>query len=182
MKNIIALKAALDRPVVLVGLMGSGKSTQGRALATALGVGFTDADDVIVKKAGKSIARIFEDDGEPAFRALEREAIAGLLGSKVCVISSGGGSFINDSTRALIAERAISLWLKADLATLAKRTAGDKKRPLLKKDDPVAALAALMDTRYPIYAQADITVETGTEPTEQTLSHIIHALCRHTGC
>lgn len=180
-KTIVALKAALDRPVVLVGLMGSGKTTLGQALSMALGVGFTDADDVIVKNAGKPIARIFDEDGEPVFRALERDTIAGLLGGKVCIISTGGGAFMNDSTRALIGERALSVWLKADLDTLARRTRGDRKRPLLK-DDPMGALRALMDARYPVYAQADITVETGAEPAEQTLDKILHALCRHTGC
>ncbi len=182
-KDIIALKAGLDRPVVLVGLMGSGKTTLGRALAQALGVGFVDADDVIVKRAGKKIPAIFAEDGEPRFRAIERESIAALIEEgKAGVISTGGGAFINEETRRLILDRGISLWLKADLKTLAKRTAGDRGRQLLKNGYPVGTLSALMDTRYPVYAEADITVETGLEPVEQTLDKVIDVLCQHTGC
>lgn len=178
-ERITALKIALDRPVVLVGLMGSGKTTLGKALARRLGLEFVDADDVIVAAMGKDIAQIFADHGEEYFRDAERRMIAKLF-TGVKVISTGGGAFINDETRALIGEKAISVWLKADLDTLAKRTAGDRNRPLLK-DDPVGALTALIDKRYPVYAQADITVETGAERAEKTLSRITDALCRHAG-
>lgn len=173
----------LDKPLVLVGLMGSGKTTLGCALADALGLGFTDADDVIVARAGKTIPAIFADDGEDAFRTAERQAIASLLDHATPqVIATGGGSFINDETRMLVKEKALSLWIKADLDTLVARTAGDDNRPLLAGGDPRAALGALMDKRYPVYAQADITVETGTEPVEQTLDRImdaLRALCGH---
>lgn len=172
----------MGKPVVLVGLMGSGKSTLGRALARALDKGFCDADEVIADKAGKPIPQIFDEDGEPAFRELERTVIAKLLDGKSGVISTGGGAFMNAATREAIAQKGVSVWLRADINTLAKRTAGDRKRPLLKGGDPIGALRALMDTRYPVYAQADITIDTGLEPVEQTLDKIIDALCRHTGC
>ena len=97
------------------------------------------------------------------------------------VIATGGGAFINDETRALIREKALSVWINADLDTLEARTAGDNNRPLLKNDNPRATLAALMDKRYPVYAQADITVETAAEPADTTLNRILDALCRHTG-
>ena len=178
----VRLRAVLDRPVALVGLMGSGKSTLGRTLAEALGLSFVDADDIVVKRAGKPIAAIFAQDGEAAFRTLERTVIADLMSAGPKIIATGGGAFMNDSTRTLIGEKAISLWLKADLPTLVKRTAGDRNRPLLAGGDPSAILSGLMDTRYPVYAQADITVETGRESPEKTLGDMIDALCRHTGC
>jgi shikimate kinase len=179
--RIASLNASLDRPVVLVGLMGSGKTTLGRALARKMMRDFIDADDVIVAAEGKTIPEIFADHGEDHFRNAEREAIAGLFNGKVKIISTGGGAFINDETRALIGEKGISLWLKADVMTLAARTAGDRNRPLLKGGDPVETLGGLIDKRYPVYAQADITVETGAERAEQTLDKIIDALCRHAG-
>jgi shikimate kinase len=164
------------RPVVLVGLMGAGKSCVGRRLATSLDRPFVDADDEIVKAAGLTIADIFELYGEAAFRDCERKVMARLLDGPPCVLAAGGGAFMDADTRALIRERAVSVWLRADLDILVSRTAGRPHRPLLNTGDPRAILKALMDERYPVYAEADVTVQTGAESADHTVRRVLDAL------
>ena len=151
----------LDRPIVLVGLMGVGKTTIGRRLAQRLSLPFVDADEEIESAAGMTISEIFERYGEPHFRDGERRVIARLIDGLPKVIATGGGAFMNDETRALIKERSISVWLKADLDVLVRRVSRKDSRPLLSGKDPLAVLTELAEKRYPVYAQADIMVETG---------------------
>jgi shikimate kinase len=131
----------------------------GRRLADALGVAFRDSDDEIVAAAGMDIPDIFETLGEPAFRMGERRVIARLLQEKPSILATGGGAFMNAETRALIREQAASVWIRADLDTLVERTARRGDRPLLRTGDPRAILAKLMAERHPVYAEADITVD-----------------------
>lgn len=149
----------LARPVVLIGLMGAGKSSVGARLAETLGVPFRDSDAEIEKAANLTVPEIFERYGEDHFRAGERKVIARLLGGKPKVLATGGGAFMNDDTRALIAKHAVSVWLKANLAVLVERTSGRGHRPLLNKGNPREILAGLIETRYPVYGEADIHVE-----------------------
>lgn len=170
---------APGRTIALVGLMGAGKTTIGRRLAAALEFPFVDADDAIVTAAGRSIEDIFADRGECEFRRGERNVIARLLAGPPHVLATGGGAFIDMRTRALMKERAISIWLKAPLDVLMKRVVKRDHRPLLKEDDPRAVMQKLMDERYPIYAEADLTVETGTGPHNAAVSLILTALRAH---
>jgi shikimate kinase len=167
------------RTVALVGLMGAGKTTIGRRLAQALGLPFADADDAIVAAAGRSIEDIFAERGECEFRRGERNVIARLLDGPPHVLATGGGAFIDPKTRALMKQRAISIWLKAPLDVLMKRVAKRDHRPLLKEEDPRAVMQKLIDERYPIYAEADFTVETGTGPHNSAVSLILSALREH---
>lgn len=167
------------RTVALVGLMGAGKTTVGRRLAQALDLPFADADSEIAAAAGRSIDAIFAEHGECEFRRGERQVIARLLDGPAHVLATGGGAFIDARTRALMKERAISIWLKAPLDVLMKRVARRDDRPLLKEDDPRAVMQRLMDERYPIYAEADITVETGIGPHNAAVSLILEALRVH---
>ncbi|MCU0838672.1 MAG: shikimate kinase [Rhodospirillales bacterium] len=164
------------RPVVLVGLMGAGKTCVGKRLARRLGLRFTDADDEIVQAAGRSIEEIFETMGEAVFRSGERRIIARLLDEGPCVLATGGGAFIDAETRARIKTSAVSVWLKADLDVLVRRTRGRPGRPLLKTADPRSTLADLMSARYPIYSEADIVVETSDESVDTTVERIVLAL------
>lgn len=166
----------LDRTVALVGLMGAGKTTVGRRLAGALQLPFADADDAIVSAAGRSVEDIFAERGECEFRRGERQVIARLLAGPPHVLATGGGAFIDARTRALMKERAISIWLKAPLDVLMKRVAKRDTRPLLKEDDPQAVMRRLLADREPIYAQADITIETGAGPHNTAVMAIINAL------
>jgi shikimate kinase len=170
---------APTRTIALVGLMGAGKTTIGRRLAQALELPFADADDAIVTAAGRSIEDIFADRGECEFRRGERNVIARLLAGPAHVLATGGGAFIDPRTRALMKERAISIWLKAPLDVLMKRVTRRDHRPLLKEDDPRAVMQRLMDERYPIYAEADLTVETGAGPHNSAVSLILTALRAH---
>jgi len=162
--------------IVLIGLMGAGKSIVGRRLAPKVGLAFTDADDEIAKAANCSISDIFEDYGEEAFRDLEKRVIARLLSEGQKVLSTGGGAFMDSETRALIAETSISIWLRADLDVLVKRTAKRGGRPLLDTGNPRETLAKLIKVRYPVYGEADIVIDTGDEPTESTVEKVIEAL------
>lgn len=170
---------APKRTIALVGLMGAGKTTIGRRLAQALELPFADADDAIVTAAGRSIEDIFADRGECEFRRGERQVIARLLAGPPHVLATGGGAFIDPRTRALMKERAISIWLKAPLDVLMKRVTRRDHRPLLKEDDPRAVMQRLMDERYPIYAEADLTIETGAGPHNSAVSLILSALRAH---
>lgn len=164
----------LGRTVVLVGLMGAGKTSIGRRLARTLAAPFADADEEIVAAAGLSIPDIFQLYGEPRFRELERRVIARLLDGGPIVLALGGGAFMDPDTRARIAERAVSVWLRADLDTLVARTARKKgTRPLLERGDPHEILAALMRERYPVYALADHTVDSQVEPHESVIERIL---------
>lgn len=175
--SLQAIRAALgQRSVVLVGLMGCGKSAIGRRLAAKLSLPFVDADEEIEKAAGKSIEDIFADHGEPYFRDGERKVLARLLRSGPQVLATGGGAFMNEETRAAIAESGVSVWLKAELPLLVRRVGKRGNRPLLKAGDPEAVLQNLMATRYPIYGQADITVESRDVPHEVIVGEIIESL------
>lgn len=167
----------LDRTVVLVGLMGAGKSSIGRRLAQKLGVAFADADAEIELAAGRSIPEIFEELGEPAFRDGERRVIKRLLTDEAPhILATGGGAFMADDTRALIKERGHSIWLDADLDVLFERVSRRSNRPLLKTADPKATLAALKETRSPVYAEADVAVRTSRAPIEVTVETVLDAL------
>ncbi len=165
-----------ERSIVLVGLMGCGKSSVGRRLASRLGLGFVDADEEIERVAAKSIVEIFADHGEAYFRDGERRVIARLLSSGPQVLATGGGAFINPDTRAKIRERGVSIWLRAELHVLMRRVSKRDTRPLLKSGDPEATMRDLMDKRYPIYAEADITVESRDVPHDVIVNEIIAAL------
>lgn len=162
----------MDRIIVLVGLMGSGKSRVGKELARLLGLPFADADQEIERAASYSITEIFERFGEAEFRRGEREVMQRLLRGHAKVLASGGGAFIQPDVRKMVKESAISVWLKADLKTLVDRTGRTNHRPLLRVADPGARLRQLMDQRYPIYAEADITVETDGQGPRETAERI----------
>lgn len=166
----------LQKPLVLVGLMGSGKSTVGRRLAVHLGMPFVDADTEIEAAAGMTIAEIFDRYGEPTFRDGERRVIARLIEGPPKVIATGGGAFVDADTRALILDRCIAVWLTADVATLAARVARRDHRPLLRGKDPVAVLGELAARRDPFYAQAPIRIESRAAPHDSTVHDIVKAL------
>ncbi len=169
----------IDKPVVLVGLMGCGKSSVGRRLAAQLGVGFVDTDDEIVKAAGMSIPEVFTTLGEAAFRDGEIKVIARLLDGPAKVMATGGGAFISPLVRAEIERVGTSVWLRGDLETLWGRVEGKSGRPLLDADNPKQVLAELMAARYPVYKTADITVDThATNTHEVVVDDILKALAR----
>jgi shikimate kinase len=160
--------------------MGAGKSSIGRRLAQRLGVSFVDADTEIELAAGRTIPEIFEDLGEPAFRDGERRVIRRLLtDDPPHVLATGGGAFMAPDTRALIKERGHSVWLNADLDVLFERVSRRSNRPLLKTSDPKATLAALMEERSPVYAEADLSVRTARAPIEVTVDMVYQALCQY---
>ena len=175
--RITALTAALgSRSIVLVGLMGSGKTSTGRRLAHRLGLGFVDADAEIEAAAGMSIADIFARHGEPYFRDGERRVMARLLDAGPRVVATGGGAFLNEETRARIAKHGISVWLKADPDVLWRRVRKRSHRPLLHGPDPETTLRALLEQRYPVYARADITVMSHEGPQEATVEEMISGI------
>ncbi|MES2914710.1 MAG: shikimate kinase [Pseudomonadota bacterium] len=155
--------ARLAKTVVLVGMMGAGKTAVGTALARQLGVEFRDSDEEIVRAANRSIAEIFERDGEPFFRARETEVIARLLRSSPCVLSTGGGAFLSEANRKLIHDVGVSVWLSADLELLWQRVRHKTTRPLLRTANPRETLRELCERRQPFYAQADLVVESAAE-------------------
>lgn len=166
----------LTRPVVLVGLMGAGKTTTGRRLAQRLKVSFADADDAVEEAAGMSVSDIFEVYGEEEFREGERKVMARLISEGPSVIAAGGGAFINDETRTLVKEKALSVWLKADLETHVRRTALRDTRPILRRGNPRDILAKLIKERSPYYAEADMVVESRDGPHQDVAEDIIQAL------
>jgi shikimate kinase len=168
--------AQIDRPIVLVGLMGAGKSCIGKRLAGHLSLPFVDADREIEAAAGCSIPDIFARHGEKDFRDGERRVIQRLLGNPVHVLATGGGAFVDPSTRALVKERALSIWIRADLDLLLKRVSRRNDRPLLQNVDPRTKLAELIDQRHPFYEQADIIVDSADGPPEVTLGRVMEAL------
>jgi shikimate kinase len=176
------LGQALKRPIILIGMMGAGKTTVGRRLATALDIPFFDADMEIERAAGMQIADIFETYGEEEFRNGEMRVIERLLSQeKIHVLATGGGAFIRPETRALIQEKAISVWLKADIDILLTRTAKRDTRPLLRQGNPREILEQLSRQRDPIYTQARITVESIKGPHKEIVDRILHLLqsCLH---
>ena len=172
-----ALAQRLDKTIVLVGLMGAGKSCVGKRLAACLGLPFVDADREIETAAGGcSISDIFAIHGEKVFRDGERRVIQRLLGNPMHVLATGGGAFMDPSTRALIKEQALSIWLKADLEQLLKRIGRRNDRPLLQNVDPRAKLGELIQLRHPVYAEADVTVESADGPPDVTVQRVLHAI------
>ena len=167
-----------NHPIVLVGLMGAGKSSIGRRLAEKLSFPFVDADHEIEVAAGKSIAEIFADHGEAYFREGERRVISRLIENGAQVLATGGGAFINDDTRERIAGHGVSVWLKADLPLLMKRVNKRSDRPLLLNDNPQAVMQRLMDERYPIYGKADVIVESRDVQHTQMVNDVIKTLAK----
>jgi shikimate kinase len=164
------------RTIVLVGLMGAGKSKIGRRLAARLNLPFFDSDHEIEAAAGESIEEIFANRGERVFRDGERRVIARLLAQPVHVLATGGGAFMDPATRRLIGERGVSLWLRTDLDVLVSRVSRRNNRPLLKSGNARAILGALIEQRHPVYAEADAVVDSGEGSPELTVSRAIAAL------
>jgi shikimate kinase len=169
-----AIENTGNRTIVLVGLMGAGKTSIGRRLADKMGLTFIDADTEIEKAAGKSIPDIFADHGEAHFRDGERRVIARLLENGKQVLATGGGAFMNEETRSAIKAHGLSIWLKADLDVLLKRVAKRGGRPLLENRDPAEVLQNLINIRYPVYAEADITVES----LDVQHAHMVHEVLK----
>lgn len=164
------------RAIVLVGLMGAGKSTVGRRLAGRLGLHFRDADHEIEAAAGMSIPDIFAIYGEPAFRTGERRVIARLLGEAPMVLATGGGAYMDPETRAAVVEGGVSVWLRADIAVLMRRVRKRANRPLLQDADPEGVMRRLMAVRDPVYATADVTVESQEGSHDRVVDAVLHAL------
>jgi shikimate kinase len=169
----------IDRPIVLVGMMGAGKTTVGRRLAKALDLAFHDADAEIEQAAGMSVSELFEKHGEASFRQGETKVIARLLAGAPIVLATGGGALANASTRALVKERAISIWLRADVDTLARRATRRPTRPLLKKGDPKETIARLLNERTPYYEEATLTIDSQPGAHGRTVTAILDALGAH---
>lgn len=178
-REVQAIRAALaGRSIVLVGLMGAGKSTIGRRLAGRLDLPFVDADAEIERAAGKSIEDIFAEHGEAHFRSGERKVIARLLRSGPQVLATGGGAFMDEATRRAIGEKGVSVWLKASLPLLMKRVNRRNHRPLLKTKDPEAVMRKLIEQRHPVYENADIVVESRDAPHEAIVAEVMEKLAR----
>jgi shikimate kinase len=172
-----ALARRLNKTIVLVGLMGAGKSCVGKRLAASLGLPFVDADREIEAAAGGcSISDIFAIHGEKVFRDGERRVIQRLLGNPMHVLATGGGAFMDPATRALVKDKAVSVWLKADLDQLLKRIGRRNDRPLLQNVDPRAKLAELIELRHPVYAEADLTVNSADGPPDVTVQRVLRAI------
>jgi shikimate kinase len=167
------------RPIVLVGMMGAGKTTVGRRLAARLGRHFVDSDEEVEKAAGMSIEDIFASHGEADFRAGEARVIARLLKDRDLVLGTGGGAFINPETRALVKEAALSVWIKAEFELLFARVQRRSNRPLLKTANPRQTLQELIERRYPVYAEADVTVTSRDVPQDQVAGEVVDAVLAH---
>lgn len=167
------------KPIVLIGMMGAGKTTVGRRLAARLGRHFVDSDEEVEKAAGMSIEDIFAAHGEADFRAGEVKVIARLLKESGMVLGTGGGAFMNPETRMLIKQTGVSVWIKADFELLFQRVSRRSNRPLLKTPNPRETLQTLIDARYPTYAEADITVVSRDVPQEQVATEVIDAIIAH---
>lgn len=177
------IRRRLDgRAIVFVGLMGAGKTAIGRKLAQLLDIPFVDSDHEIEAVSRMSVPELFERYGEPEFRALEQRVIERLVKEGPRVVSTGGGAFMNAQTRAAIADHGVSIWLRADLDLLMERVGKKQNRPLLKNPDPRAVMQKLMADRYPVYALADITVETRDARREVIAGEALGALADHLQC
>ncbi len=172
----VPIAIGVDRPIVLVGMMGVGKTSIGKRLAARLGVEFVDADEEIETAASMTIAEMFDRFGESYFRDGERRVIARLIDGRPKVIATGGGAFINSETRALILEKALSIWLDADIKILAERVARRSHRPLLRDRDPAEVLTELGKVRNPIYAAADIHIRSDASPHAKTVETILKVI------
>ena len=159
----------LHKTVVLVGMMGAGKTAVGRGLAARLGVPFLDSDAEIESAANMTIPEIFERDGEPFFRAKESQVIGRLLDEEKGILSTGGGAFLTEANRTMITERGVSVWLRADLNVLWNRVKHKDTRPLLRTSNPYATLHSLYEARVPVYAQADLTAQSDGETAIETM-------------
>lgn len=166
----------LERTIALVGMMGAGKSTVGKKLADSLGTGFVDSDDEIEKAASLTVQEIFERLGEAEFRRGERRVIERLVNGPPIVLATGGGAYLDPTTRALLKEKATTIWLRADLETIWKRVSRRDTRPLLKKPNPRQVLADLAAARAPIYAEADIVIDSGDAPASEAVRKIREVL------
>ncbi len=176
-QRIAQINAGLaGRSIVMVGLMGCGKSAIGRRLAAKLAIPFVDADEEIERAAGQSISDIFATHGEAHFREGERKVIQRLLTQGPQVLATGGGAFMSAETRAAVRERGLSIWLKAELPVLMRRVGKRNTRPLLKTDDPEAVMRRLMAERYPVYAEADLIVESRDVAHEVIVDEIVSAI------
>lgn len=172
-----AIRAFLNgRSIVLIGLMGAGKTSVGRRLASRLGLAFTDADTEIEAAAGKTIPEIFADHGEEHFREGERKVIERLLKDPAQVLATGGGAYMNAQTRENVASRGICIWLRADLPLLMKRVSRRNNRPLLMNDSPDETMRRLMEERHPVYEQADLIIDSRDEPHDVIVEEIVEAL------
>jgi shikimate kinase len=169
----------VDRPIVLVGLMGAGKSTVGRRLAKRLGLPFVDSDDEIERAADHSIPEIFDRFGEASFRDGERRVIRRLVAGPPAVLATGGGAFMEPETRALILERCIAIWLEAPPETLAGRVRRRDVRPLLRDKDPLSLLRELAEARNTVYAEAHLHVRSDDGPHDRAVERIVAALQEH---
>lgn len=168
--------ASTSRPIVLIGLMGVGKTTVGRRLAARLGLSFADADHEIELAAGLSVSEIFDRYGEAHFRDGERRVIARLIDGTAKVIATGGGAFMNEATRSLILEKSTAVWLDADIDTLATRVSRREDRPLLRGKDARVVLGELAAVRNPIYALAPVHIRSQAHPHESTVDAIVGKL------
>jgi shikimate kinase len=176
---MLDIRDRLKKPIVIVGLMGAGKTSVGKLVAKKLGLPFVDSDSEIVKAAGCSVVDIFSIYGEDEFRRVEGKVIDRLLSdSSIKVLSTGEGAFMIESVRNLAKRKAITIWLRADLSLLVKRTSFKETRPLLIASDSKKILQRLIDERYPIYAGADIAVETRDEPTFKTAANVMKAIAK----
>ena len=181
-ERLLAIRKALGpRSVVLIGLMGAGKTAVGRRLANRLDLPFIDADGEIEVAAGASISEIFAEHGEAYFRQGERKVIARLLENGPQVLATGGGAYMNPDTRANIKAHGLSVWLKADIKVLMKRVGRRDNRPLLAAGDPEKVMKKLMEERYPVYAEADVTVESRDVPHDVIVGAVIDALADKLG-
>lgn len=172
---------SLPRTLVLVGMMGAGKTAVGRRVAQRLNIPFIDADEEIERAAGCSIEDIFERHGEPAFRDGERRVIERLIKGPVHVLATGGGAFIDPATRARVLKKCVSVWLRVDTDVLWRRVKRRNDRPLLKTASPYETLVRLVKERYPVYAEADITVDSIDGPTEDTVDRVLCAVGEYIG-
>ena len=176
----VDLRACCQYPISIVGLMGVGKTTIGRRLAKHLDMPFYDSDEEIERASRRTIKGYFNDYGEAAFRDGERRVIARLLAQGPSVLSTGGGAFVPQDTRDILNKNSLTIWLKADFDTIMERVSRQiSKRPLLNVPDPHSMMRALMDTRYPLYAQAHITVMANTGTHSQTVNRVVAALRDH---
>ena len=166
------------KTITLIGLMGSGKTSIGKRFARAISLPFRDADAEIVADTKSSISDIFKLQGEIEFRKIEEKIIADLLLESQHVLATGGGAFINQNIRQMIKQQCISIWLRADLDILLERTSRRHDRPLLEQGDSRKILGELISARYPIYAEADITINTGRQPHQEIVEEVLHAYRR----
>jgi shikimate kinase len=174
----LAIARTLNRPVVLIGMMGAGKTHLGKGLAQALNLDFYDSDSVIEAEAGASVAEIFAQQGEPAFRALEAATIAGLLAQGPAVISTGGGAVTTPATLQALKAQAYSVWVEASLPDMLERVSRSKNRPLLANADPAAVLARLLDRRKALYAEAAIHITNRNDASREALEDILKGLAK----